>query len=181
MRVSIRILNNVLANCSISRTSAPPLLKGISFCKLTLVLVISSHHVLPFKDAQTFLYRTTVTRYKNQLPLLVFRQPNSVAAHEVNVKGTLYKKKMCVILEKNDEELVFGRIKLILIHNATAVYFITEKFQSVCLVDQGVYCLTDITNNVCADHTSLLDYYHLPEYNMLSLPEISLHHSFPFL
>lgn len=45
-------------------------------------------------------------------------------------------KRTCVILEKNDEGLVFGRIKLILIHNATAVYFVTEKCQSVRLVDR---------------------------------------------
>lgn len=42
---------------------------------------------------------------------------------------------MCVILEKNDEGLVLGRIKFILIHNATAIYFVTEKSQSVCLID----------------------------------------------
>lgn len=88
---------------------------------------------------------------------------------------------MCVILEKNDEGLVFGRIKLILIHNATAVYFVTEKCQSVHLADQGVYCLTESTYYVCTDHTRLLDYCPLPEYNMLGLSVISLHHSFPFL
>ena len=72
-----------------------------------------------------------------------------------------YKKNMCVILERNDEGLVFGRIKLILIHNATAVYFVTEKCQSIRLVDQGVYCLTESTCYVCTDHKRLLDYYPL--------------------
>lgn len=56
-----------------------------------------------------------------------FQPSDTVVAHEVSVKGTLYKKNMCVILESHDEGLVFGRIKLILIHNSTTVYFVTEK------------------------------------------------------
>lgn len=80
---------------------------------------------------------------------------------------------MCIILEKNDEGLVFGRIKLTLIGNATAVYFVTEKSQLVHLVSQKVYTMSD--------HKLLLDYYPLPEYNMLGLSVISLHHSFLFL
>lgn len=42
---------------------------------------------------------------------------------------------MCVFLEKNDEGHILDRIKFILIHNATAIYFVTEKSQSVCLFD----------------------------------------------
>lgn len=59
--------------------------------------------------------------------------------------------------------------------------FVTEKCQSVHLVDQGVYCLTESTCCVCTEHKRLLDYYPLPEYNMLGLSVILLHHSFPFL
>lgn len=119
-------------------------------------------------------------KIKESVAPLSFDPSNTVAAHEVTVKGTLYKKNMVVILEKNDKGLVFGRIKLILINNVTAVYFVTEKCQSVLLVDQGVYCLTESsTNYVCIDQKKLLDYYPLPEYNMLGLSVISLHHFFP--
>uniref|UniRef100_A0A672HZP7 Uncharacterized protein n=1 Tax=Salarias fasciatus TaxID=181472 RepID=A0A672HZP7_SALFA len=75
-----------------------------------------------------------------------FQPSNTFVAHEASVKGTVYKKNMCVVLEKNDEGLVFGRIKLILIDSRTVVYFVAEKFQSVFLVDQGIYGLTDSTS-----------------------------------
>lgn len=136
--------------------------------------------MLPLKEA-IFFVQDYSDKIQESVASLSFQPASTVAAHEVTVKGTLFKKNMCVILEKNDEGLVFGRIKLIKIHNATAVYFVTEKCQSVCLVDQGVYCLTESTCFVCTEHSRLLDYYPLPEYSMFGLPVISLHHSFPFL
>ena len=108
---------------------------------------------------------------------------NSVAVHNVPVKGTSYKKGMCVVLEKNDEGLVFGKIELILVCNS-CVYFVTEKCQSDFLFDQGIYCPkmgseNPISNYFCLHHARLLDYYPLPVYNMFGLSLIALHHSFP--
>lgn len=39
-----------------------------------------------------------------------FQPGNTVACNEVTVKGTLYKKNMHVVLQKNDERIVFGNI-----------------------------------------------------------------------
>lgn len=115
---------------------------------------------------------------------LSFQPSNTVAAHAVSIKGTNYKMNMCVVQGKDDEGLVFGKIKLILIQN-NSVYFITEKLQSVCLVDQGVHCLKTnpehTTQYFCIDQEELLDYYPLPEYSVLGLSLIALHHSFPSL
>lgn len=86
-----------------------------------------------------------------------FQPNNTFVAHEVRVKGTLYKKNICVVLEKNDAGLLFGRIKLILIVSGTVVYFVTEACQSVCLIDQEVYCLTENKSYVCIDQEMLLD------------------------
>ncbi|KAF7640992.1 hypothetical protein LDENG_00001030, partial [Lucifuga dentata] len=83
-------------------------------------------------------YNDTIKQSVAHLSLL---PGDTVSAHEVQVKGTLYKKNMCVVLEQNDEGLVFGKIKLILVTKNTLVYFVTEKCQSVRLVDQGVHCL----------------------------------------
>lgn len=110
---------------------------------------------------------------------------DTVSAHKVQVKGTLYKKNMSVVLEKNDEGLVFGKIKLILITKGTLVYFVTEKCQSVFLVDQGVHCLSNTENTTaqyfCIAQEELKDYYPLAEYSMLGLSVFALHHSFPSL
>lgn len=87
------------------------------------------------------------------------------------------------MLKKNDEGLVFGKIKLILIHNSDLVYFVTEKYQSVCLVDQGVHYMNtehSMSQYCCIEHGKLLDYYPLPEYSMLGLSVIAMHHSVPF-
>lgn len=112
---------------------------------------------------------------------LTLQPGNTVCAYEVQVKGTLYKNNMCVVLEKNDEGLVFGKIKLIIIHNNALVYFVTLKYPSVCLVDQGVHLLSNTEHATdqyfCIEHRDLLDYYPLPEYSMLGFSVIAMHHS----
>lgn len=111
-----------------------------------------------------------------------FEPGNTLASNEVTVKGTLYKKNLHVILQNNDEGIVFGRIQLILVHNNSSVYFVTLKCQSFCLVDQGVHCLTSQDKGyLCINQDSLLDYYPLPKYSLCGLSVIVLHHSFPIL
>ncbi len=52
-----------------------------------------------------------------------FEAVNTLIAHEVVVKGTKYKKNMI----NEDKGLVTGKIKVIVIHKDSAVYFIAEK------------------------------------------------------
>lgn len=109
-----------------------------------------------------------------------FLPENTVAANEVTVKGTTYTKNLCIVVAKDNDGIVFGRIKLILIHNGSVVYFLTEQCHSVLLVDQGIQRLNDPDPKyLCISHSKLLDYYPLPEYRILGLSLIALHHSFP--
>lgn len=96
------------------------------------------------------------------------------------MKGTTYTKNLCIVVAKDNDGIVFGRIKLILIHNGSVVYFLTEQCHSVLLVDQGIQRLNDPDPKyLCISHSKLLDYYPLPEYRILGLSLIALHHSFP--
>lgn len=110
-----------------------------------------------------------------------FHSENTVMAHSVTVKGTCYKKNMVVAIERVDEGVVFGKIKMILIHQESAVHFITERCLSVRLPDQGVYCLESTKKYLCISQDKLLDYSPLPQYCMCDLPVVVLHHSFPSL
>lgn len=77
---------------------------------------------------------------------------------------------MVVLLASNDEGLEVGRIKLILVHQNSVVYFVSEKWCAVRLVDLGVYCITDENpRHVCVLQEDLLDYYPLQEYNTCGL------------
>ncbi len=119
---------------------------------------------------------------RGSVACLNFQPGNTVASNEVTVKGTLYKKNMHVVLQNNDEGIVFGKIQLILVYDNSNVYFVTKKCQSFCLIDQGVHCLTTQDKGyLCINQDSLLDYYPLPEYSLCGLSVIVLHHSFPIL
>lgn len=119
---------------------------------------------------------------RGSVACLNFQPGNTVARNEVTVKRTLYKKNMHVVLQKNDEGIVFGNIQLITVHDNCNVYFVTKKSQSFCLLDQGVHCLTPQDQGyLCINQDSLLDYYPLPEYSLCGLSVIVLHHSFPIL
>lgn len=94
------------------------------------------------------------------------------------MKETIYTKNLCVVVAKDNDGIVFGRIKFI--HNGSGVYFLTEQRHSVLLVDQGIQRLNDPDPKYhCISHSNLLDYYPLPDYRILGLSLIALHHSFP--
>ncbi len=87
---------------------------------------------------------------------------------------------MIVLLASNDEGLEVGRIKLILVHQNSMVYFVTEKRHAEQLVDLGVYCIAhEDPRYVCVLQEELLDYYPLQEYKTCGLSVIVLHHCFP--
>lgn len=119
---------------------------------------------------------------KRSVASLDFQLGNTVAASEGTVKGTLYKKNMHVVLKRNEEGIVFGKIQLILVNNSSNAYFVTKKYQTFCLTDQGVHCLSSQHNGyLCISEENLPDYYPLLEYSLCGLSVIALHHSFPFL
>ena len=100
-----------------------------------------------------------------------------MVTHEATVKGTQYRKGTFVLIDRNEEGLIFGQIQLILIHRASAVYFITKKCQSVYLADQGVHCVESVKKAYCCvDQERLLDYYPLPDYKVHGLTLMVLHH-----
>jgi hypothetical protein len=93
-------------------------------------------------------------------------------------KGTTYKKGMTVVLNLNDSGYVLGKIALIIVKQEK-VYFVSEKYQSVPVLDLGVHCLQHSceTQYVCVGADSLADYYPVPVYRRFDLDLAVLHHS----
>jgi len=111
-----------------------------------------------------------------------FESTNTLIANEVTVKGTKYKKNMLIVIDDDDEGFVTGKIKVVLIHKDSAVYFIAEKYHALRIPDMGVYSLTLMQRSYCCiNQENLLDYYPLPEYTVHGTPLIILHHSFPLV
>lgn len=65
---------------------------------------------------------------------------NTKETSTVTYKGTLHKKCMSVVLDVNDSGYVLGKIVSILVKQEK-VYFVSEKHQSVPVLDLGVHCL----------------------------------------
>lgn len=108
-----------------------------------------------------------------------FGPDNTFIAHEATVKGTKYKKNMLVVINESSEGLVMGKIIVVLIHNGSAVYFVTKKCQALLLHDIGVYGLTPIQEcYCCVKQDNLVDYYPLPEYALCDMSIVVPHHSF---
>lgn len=103
---------------------------------------------------------------------------NTIETSTVTYKGTLYKKGMSVVLDVNDSGYVLGKIVLILVKQ-DKVYFVSDKHQSVPVLDLGVHCLQyDLeTQYVCVCADSLADYYPLPVYRKFDLDLAVLHRS----
>lgn len=111
-----------------------------------------------------------------------FEPWNTVTANTITVKETKYKNNMFVLIARNEDGLVFGKIKMILLQGESDVYFVTERYQSSPLVDLEIYCLNEINSSFeCIAQNNLLDYYPLPDYKVCGLSVIALHHSFPSL
>lgn len=108
-----------------------------------------------------------------------FGPENTLIAHEATVKGTKYKKNMHVVIDESFEGLLIGKIIVVLIHNNSAVYFITEKCKALLLHDVGIYGLTPVQGcYCCVKQDDLVDYYPLPEYAFCDMSVIVPHHSF---
>lgn len=94
----------------------------------------------------------------------------------MTLKGTKYKKNMLVVIDESSEGLVIGKIIVVLIHNNSAVYFITEKSKALLLRDVGVYGFTPIQElYCCVKQDDLADYYPLPENALCDMPIIVPH------
>lgn len=65
------------------------------------------------------------------------------------MKGTKYQKNMFVVIDESSGGLVIGKIIVVLIHNKSGVYFITEKCKALLLHDVGVYGFTPIQGCYC--------------------------------
>jgi hypothetical protein len=63
---------------------------------------------------------------------------NSIISDNLTIEGILYRKGWFLPLEKNEGDIVFGKIQLILIKNHSDPYFIVEKVNSVFLQQFGV-------------------------------------------
>ena len=107
---------------------------------------------------------------------------NTLISNEVTVKGKQYRKNMLIVTDDDDEGLVTGKIKVVLVHKDSAVYFIAEKYHALRIPDMGVYSLTLMQRSYCCiNQENLLDYYPLPDYTVHGTPLIILNHLFPLV
>lgn len=70
-----------------------------------------------------------------------------------------------------------GKIKLV-IHQGVSVHF--WEYQSVWLLNMGVYSITQAKKTCCVKHDYLLDYSLFPGYRVCGM-SVLIHHSFLFL
>ena len=97
----------------------------------------------------------------------------------VTYKGTTYKKGMSVVvLDVSDGGYVLGKIALIIVCQEK-VYFVSERHQSVPVLDLGVQCVQhdSETRYVCVCVDELVDYNPVSVYRPLDLALVVLHHS----
>ena len=82
------------------------------------------------------------------------------------------------MMDQNNTGYLFGKILLILI-NESNVHFVVQQYQSVPVVDLGVYCLQSNSEAQyqCLTVDKLADYYPLSVYNQFGLNLVALHHS----
>jgi hypothetical protein len=110
-----------------------------------------------------------------------FSANNVTASYNVRFRGTVYKKNMYLSLYKSNDDVLFGKIELILCQD-DCVYFLVERYHSLFQSESGTYCLLDKSGTcpeiACVEANELLDYYSLPAYRIDSLQRIALHHSF---
>lgn len=114
---------------------------------------------------------------KNSLPNSM-NSLNSVVSDNTIVNGICYQKDLFLPLKTNEEGIIFGKIKIIIVFNDTEVYFVTEQFQGVYSENYGVYAIVPINSKFSCEHISnLLDYYPLPAYLFNKFYCICLHHA----
>lgn len=87
---------------------------------------------------------------------------------------------MLIVIDEDNEGIIVGKIKMVLIHKDAVVYFVVEKYHAIRIPDMGIYCHKLMQKSYCCvDQNTLLDYYPLPEYTAHGTGVIILHHSFP--
>jgi hypothetical protein len=62
-----------------------------------------------------------------------FLARDTLTTSELVYKGTRYKKNMLVVVGKNDDGYIFGRILMILVHLKESVYFLVQPYQCQCI------------------------------------------------
>ena len=128
-----------------------------------------------FSDDYNDIIKEAVAHYN-------FVSTNTLISNEVTVKGKQYRKNMLIVTDDDDEGLVTGKIKVVLVHKDSAVYFIAEKYHALRIPDMGVYSLTLMQRSYCCiNQENLLDYYPLPDYTVHGTPMIILNHLFPLV
>lgn len=105
-------------------------------------------------------------------------EPDSVS-HEVNFKGTLYKKESFLCLnQETDESIKFGQIDLALIKQEKEVCFLATPYTSVYLAEYGLYEVKQADEDMhCINAEHCMDFYPLPLYSLNRRNVISLRHS----
>jgi len=111
---------------------------------------------------------------------LNFSTGTTTVAQVVKYKGTVYKAGMCVALEAESEQsILFGLVKLILVHENQKVWIVAEKCLGNYLIDLGLYALELQGNYVCKNIDALADYHPVQLYNYFDFHFVSLHHAVP--
>lgn len=100
---------------------------------------------------------------------------------KAEVKGTLYKKNLAVIVGIGDYvmELIFGKIMFVLISKSQDVFLMVQLYSSSFNSLLRAYELQDSGNIKCCSLNSLLDYFPMTIYEVSGVKCIKLKHSIP--
>lgn len=122
-----------------------------------------------------YLYSDAV---RNAVQAHMVTEPDSVS-HEVNFKGTLYKKGSFLCLKReSDGSNKFGQIELLLIEQEKQVCFLVTPYTSVYLAEYGLYEVKQADEDMhCINAEHCMDFYPLPLYSLSRCNVISLRHS----
>lgn len=105
---------------------------------------------------------------------------NTLITNDVTMKGTKYKSNMYVFIGHNDDGLLVGKIKKIIVFKNSVVFFICEIHQAVRLPSIDSYHTSPVPSSYyCVKAEELLDFFPLPEYMVWGMPLLILHHSVP--
>jgi hypothetical protein len=95
-----------------------------------------------------------------------FTPENSIVSQEILYHGTVYKKALCIPINKTDSEIILGEILLVVVKNHDEVYFVVRKMVCTYVGHLHVYQSESTKNEsiMCVAANDLIDYYPLNGY-----------------
>ena len=105
-------------------------------------------------------------------------QANSIMTYCINIDGTMYKKGMYVLLEKEDTDIIAGKIDVIIVKHPQLVYFVVTKYRCMAAPSLGLQIVQEnALGKACVPQSKLIDFLPLYTYSFCNQPALSLKHT----